>query len=292
MASHLNDSTAWARAISGQSASPPNAGHWLATLVLVGCGASSWLTSPPLAAQERKSSATINVSSQLRLSPGMESKLEISVAPEGAIPPRSVIVIRGVPADLRLSEGRPFGPGVWVVPATQIVTLKVQMPVEARVGGILTVALTTLDGVSIAEAHITLVSAPPQENAVKTASPPAGSNDVPAAATQANAQSDARIPKLTAETRVESLMLLGKGRDSLRLGNILHARQFYLRAANKGLAEAALALAATYDPEELSRMKGVVGVTPDAGLARTWYEKARQMGSPEAAARLSGLGFE
>ncbi len=220
----------------------------------------------------------------------MESKLEISVAPDDAIPPRSVIVIRGVPASLQLSGGRPFGPGVWVVPAARTMTIKLQMPLDARVGGVLSVALTTLEGVSIAEAHITLVTAPPQENAAKTSSPPSGRDDTPTSATQAIEQQAPPAPKLTAENRAELLMLLEKGKASFRDGNILHARQFYQRAAEKGLAEAALALAATYDPGELSRMKGVVGVVPDAQLARKWYEKARQLGSPEADARLSQLG--
>lgn len=178
-----------------------------------------------------------------------------------------------------------------MVPATQIMTIKLQMPTDARVGGVLTVALTTLEGVSIAEAHITLVTAPPaQENAAIAATPPAGSDDSPTAATQAKEQQRTPPARLTAETRAGLLILLEKGRESLRLGNILHARQFYQRAAEKGLPEAALALAATYDPGELSRMKGVVGVVPDAALARKWYEKARQLGSPEADARLSELG--
>lgn len=290
MVSHLNGDAAFARAFSGSSVPPPSAVRWLTTLLLLGCGASFWLTCPQASAQGRKSSATINVSSQLRLSPGVESKLEISVAPEDAIPPRSVIVIRGVPPNLQLSGGRPFGPGVWVVPTAQIMSIKLQVPLEERVGGVLSVALTTLEGVSIAEARITLITTPPaQENATKPASPPGGRDDVPTAATEAKGQQDAPAPKLTADAREQLLMLLEKGKASFRDGNILHARQFYQRAAEKGLAEAALALAATYDPGELSRMKGLGGVIPDAALARKWYEKARQLGASEAAARLSGL---
>ena len=260
-------------------------------LLMVGCAAGFWLTCPQASAQGGKSSATINVSPQLRLSPGIESKLEISVAAQEAIPPRSVMVIRGVPANLQLSGGRPFGPGVWVVPAAQTMTIKLQVPLEGRVGGVLTLALTTLEGVSIAEARITLVTTlPAQENAATPASPPAGREDVPTAATQANGQQVAPASKLTAEKRTELLLLLEKGKASFRDGNILHARQFYQRAAENGLAEAALALAATYDAGELSRKKGVVGVVPDAALARKWYEKAGQLGAPEAAARLSELG--
>ena len=81
--------------------------------------------------------------------------------------------------------------------------------------------------------------------------------------------------KATKELPPELLSLLQKGRESLRQGNMLVARQFYQRAAEKGLAEAAFALAATYDARELSRMKGIADVPADAALARKWYEKAK-----------------
>jgi hypothetical protein len=35
---------------------------------------------------------------------------------------------------------------------------------------------------------------------------------------------------------------------------------------------------------------GVQGVQPNLTEARRWYERARQLGAPEAAARLAGLG--
>jgi TPR repeat protein len=290
MATQPNGGVASARALSKPSAAQLRSARWLMTILLMGGGAGFWLAGSHAVAQESKSSARILVASQLRLSPGTQTKLELGFAPKDAIPPRSVVVIRGVPASLRLSEGRPFGPGVWVIPAAQFMSITVETPPGANAGGVLTLALTTLEGASIAEAHITLVTAsPPVEIAVAPAPPPANRDDIPTAATQAKEQKAAPLPKLTAESHAQSVMLLEMGRDSLRDGNIQHARQFYLRAAEKGLAEAALALAATYDPVELSRMKGVVGVVPDAKLARKWYEQARQLGSPDAASRLSAL---
>lgn len=297
MASHFNGDATSAETASAPAASPATISRWLTTLLLlVGCGVGFWFAGTQVSAQGRKSTATLNVSSQLQLTPGAESKLEIRVAPGDALPPRSVIVIRGVPANLQLSGGRPFGPGVWVIPAAETISITLQMPMDARVGGVLTVALTTLDGASLAEAHITLVTTALPQETVKTAAPPVSRaspppvsrDDTPTAATQTLDQAPA--PKLTPDIRAELLMLLEKGKDSFRLGNIQHARQFYLRAAEKGLAEAAMALAETYDPAELSRMKGVVGVLPDQALARKWYEEAKQLGSPEAAARISGLG--
>ena len=67
------------------------------------------------------------------------------------------------------------------------------------------------------------------------------------------------------------------------------ARQFLLRAAQAGLARGALLLAATYDPRELARWR-VQGVQPNLDEARKWYERARELGAPEAEERLARLG--
>jgi len=63
---------------------------------------------------------------------------------------------------------------------------------------------------------------------------------------------------------------------------------FNFPGGKQQLAEAALALAATYDPFVLRELK-VYGFTPDAAMARVWYEKARDLGSPAAPRRLEML---
>jgi TPR repeat protein len=60
------------------------------------------------------------------------------------------------------------------------------------------------------------------------------------------------------------------------------------RAADANDVEATLALAATYDPYVLRELK-VYSFAADAGMARTWYEKARQLGSSAALRRLDML---
>jgi TPR repeat protein len=72
-------------------------------------------------------------------------------------------------------------------------------------------------------------------------------------------------------------------------GGVAVARQFFLRAAQAGLARGAFLLAGTYDPRELKRL-GVQGVQPNIAEARKWYEKARDLGEPEAEERLARLG--
>ena len=67
------------------------------------------------------------------------------------------------------------------------------------------------------------------------------------------------------------------------------ARQFFLRAAQMGLARGALMMAATYDPRELTRMRSV-SVQPNVAEARKWYMRAVELGASEAAHKLATLG--
>jgi TPR repeat protein len=71
-------------------------------------------------------------------------------------------------------------------------------------------------------------------------------------------------------------------------GDLAAARLVLRRAAAAGDARAAMTLAQTYDPAILEKL-GVHGVVPDLGMARSWYEKARRFGAPEAAAQLEVL---
>jgi TPR repeat protein len=64
---------------------------------------------------------------------------------------------------------------------------------------------------------------------------------------------------------------------------------FFRQAAEAGLAIAAMRLGATYDPNELSKLK-VQGLAADVAEARKWYERARELGAPEAEQRLARLG--
>jgi TPR repeat protein len=85
------------------------------------------------------------------------------------------------------------------------------------------------------------------------------------------------------------MRLVKKGDEQLAEGGVAQARLLYERAAEAGLAEGAMALAATYDAAELGRL-GVRGMQPDATAAKRWYERAQQLGAVEAAQRLRRLG--
>jgi TPR repeat protein len=71
-------------------------------------------------------------------------------------------------------------------------------------------------------------------------------------------------------------------------GNYRLARLVLERAAEAKSASAALALARTYDPL-MERPAVQPDAPPDMAMARVWYEKAKDLGSTEAAQRLGQL---
>jgi hypothetical protein len=88
----------------------------------------------------------------------------------------------------------------------------------------------------------------------------------------------------------EAAMLMQRGRDFLGAGDISAARVAFSRLADAGVADAALTLAATYDPSYLASHH-VMGVQGDRATARTLYQRAKELGSTEAAqilARMTG----
>ncbi|MEA2949118.1 MAG: hypothetical protein QOI40_4448 [Alphaproteobacteria bacterium] len=86
----------------------------------------------------------------------------------------------------------------------------------------------------------------------------------------------------------EIATLIKRGVDFLQHGDVASARLFMRRAATAGSAQAALALGSTYDPVYLSE-QGVLGLAPDTAQARSWYEKAVELGSVDATRRLERL---
>jgi hypothetical protein len=109
--------------------------------------------------------------------------------------------------------------------------------------------------------------------------------------------------------------LVARARQLIVAGDIPNARLVLQQAAEAGNATAALELGATYDPIELAKLDArharqppiflrqppvastlpsvSVGfermVLPDIAMARTWYQKAKDLGSTEAQGRLENL---
>jgi cytoskeletal protein RodZ len=82
--------------------------------------------------------------------------------------------------------------------------------------------------------------------------------------------------------------LMTRAKALLASGDISPARLLLERAAQAQEASAALMLAQTYDPTVLGT-QDIRNITPDPAMARTWYQRAAQLGSADAQRRLSQL---
>jgi hypothetical protein len=229
--------------------------------------------------------------SALWVTPSTESPLVIRFDTREALPPRSMLLVRGLPPTVTLSEGRVFGQGIWVVPLSQMEQLRVRAPAETSRSEI-SLALVTLDGKTLTETRMMLLVGRPENRPdMPTAATPKGGllplprpGELPPLPPLSPPDDP---PPLALQDRENAIKLLERGHASIRGGNVAVAQKFYQRAAERGLAEAALALAGTYDAQELGRLK--LDVEPNPALARQWYERARQLGSREAEAKLRQL---
>ena len=147
------------------------------------------------------------------------------------------------------------------------------VPIGAQGSSEIVVDLVSREGNVVAEAKTTLVIATSQPS-----SPP-------------RAAAPARPPQAGANTaeREQALHLNSKGLELVERGDVDAARRFFERAADMGLSQGAMALANTYDPNELAKLK-VVGQQANAAAARKWYDRAAELGAAEAGDRLRRLG--
>ncbi len=86
----------------------------------------------------------------------------------------------------------------------------------------------------------------------------------------------------------ELAALMKRAKGLIAIGDIASARLLLERAADAQEASAALLLAQTYDPAVLGP-QDARSITPDPAAARTWYQKAAQLGSPDATQRLAQM---
>jgi hypothetical protein len=95
----------------------------------------------------------------------------------------------------------------------------------------------------------------------------------------------AAVPVTKTANLQDVKLLIDRGRQFFEVGDLMAARIVLLRAVIAGEAEAAVAMGTTYDPVVL----GDRGGDADLDKARSWYERAKDMGSPEGPRRLETL---
>ena len=229
-----------------------------------------------------------------------EVELAIEVGPAHVVLPRSFVSLRGLPPGVSLTEGHLVSPGSWALPLSALPTLRAWIPADISGRTEIVIRLIAMDGTLLAQATTALIvepagTPPPLQPTAPTKPAQSASALVvpqlpPSKVEQERGKQAApRPPKFAPAEKARVEHLLARGLDYLAAGNVAAARDFFERAADMGLAAAALRLAATYDPIELGRLQ-VQGVVPDRALARKWYERAKELGAPEAASQLARLG--
>jgi hypothetical protein len=249
----------------------------------------------PAEAQQR---AIIVVPTLVKAQPASRTRLPIEVNSPDTPARNSFLRIRGLPTAAALSDGYAIAPGAWAVPLNVLSNLNVILPVGIQGSSDVSINLVSVDGAILAEAR-TVLAVEVTPVAATRPEPPATFTrpelpttvtrpELPPAITGTRGDT-ALLPPLPPEERERAIGMYAKGQELLERGQVYAARKLFERSADMGLAQSAVALAATYDPEELSKMR-VMGLPPDPAAARKWYEKARELGAVEASDRLRRLG--
>ena len=135
-----------------------------------------------------------------------------------------------------------------------------------------------------AVAPLAVAAAPP----AAAVPPPAAAPQVAVAPQVAAAPPVVQAPPPRRLAADELATLMTRAKALLAAGDIPPARLLLERAAEAQEASAALMLAQTYDPSVLGTLD-TRNINTDPVLARTWYQRAAQLGSADAQRRLSQL---
>jgi hypothetical protein len=168
--------------------------------------------------------------------------------------------VTGLVPGTKLSRGQPWGNNEWLVPAHELAETKLRPPADFSGTMQYTVSLRTSD------------------------------NKIADRQTLRLQWSQTQKPQRHLE-QDEITTMITRGQAMLESGDIASARLLLQRAAESGDQNAAMAMAATYDPAVMNEL-GVRGVEADVQKARYWYQKASEYGSKEAPKRLESLASQ
>jgi hypothetical protein len=237
---------------------------------------------------QRADPPNISVAPTVLAEPESLVRVPIQIRSTEALPKDAFVRVRGVPWSVSLTEGYSIGPGVWTVPLPGLPGLKANIPAGVSGRSEIVITLVGVDGAVLAEARTALVIGTSPMQAIEPAVPRKSFGFVTRPAPPAGGM---RPSELSPEDKTRAEQLVAQGDKYLADANIEVARQFFRRAADAGLAAAAIRLGASYDPAELARLH-VLGVVPDRAEARKWYERARELGALEAKESLARLGVD
>lgn len=212
------------------------------------------------------------------------------------------LLFDGLAQGTKLSAGAPVSASSWQVPYNQTQGLYLYAPKDFT--GVMNTAVSllsadkqVLDTQAVQLKWIARQAKPLPDPAPAPAAPQkplvvatAGNPESAGALKAANPGNAGAIKPVTVKPMdpAEAAMLMQRGRDFMGAGDLSAARIAFSRLADAGIADAALALANTYDPAYLSS-RHVMGVQGDRAMARSLYQRAKELGSTEAAQMLARM---
>jgi hypothetical protein len=214
-------------------------------------------------------------------------KLDIRVA-EASDKEESLISLKGLPPEARLSTGIDVGGGQWLLPPARLKDLTVTLPKGTTGEFGLEVQLLKDDAQTSLSDPVSFdlrVTPKRQEGAVVS---PSSTAAAPAGTEQASRL--AVLPDETPQIETDFLtqMLIRDGNRLMRDGDIASARRLYEQAAANGNPEAALAMGRSYDPSYFEKLPVKTG-KPDPATAFEWYKKALEGGLVTARVKIDAL---
>jgi hypothetical protein len=199
------------------------------------------------------------------------------------LPPSNAryLLIRGLPAEAKLSSGRDSGSGAWMVKGEHVPALTLALgKTEAGDYPIEVYVLASGDGPQARRTFVLRVEPP-----VKAYAAGAGKNW---ASGLLDVVPSAHAAEPAAAAPANAAVLHDRAQELLEIGDIAAARLLLLHLAERGDGEAAYQLARTFDRDMLAKL-GARGLDGDPAQARGWYQRASQDGNAQAAERLKIL---
>ena len=227
---------------------------------LVGTEQASLASSAPQAETEARPEIALTSKPRIEAKAGEDVPFSIAIDSGDMLPARSIIAIREIPPGATFSQGRPYGSSEWSLTPDEIGDLQLRLPKGVTSGTDMHIELMGADGTILASATTRLEIA----------------QDPRAALVFRSDESD----------RIDDL--INHGQKMVEVGYLAGARAYFRRAVEAGSGEAALLLGACYDPAFIEKI-GAQGIEPDLKEARTWYERAKQLGVADADAKLAQL---
>ena len=227
---------------------------------LVGTEQASLTSSAPQAETEARPEIALTSKPRIEAKAGEDVPFSIAIDSGDMLPARSIIAIREIPPGATFSQGRPYGSSEWSLTPDEIGDLQLRLPKGVTSGTDMRIELMGADGTILASATTRLEIA----------------QDPRAALVLRSDESD----------RIDDL--INHGQKMVEVGYLAGARAYFRRAVEAGSGEAALLLGACYDPAFIKKI-GAQGIEPDLKEARTWYERAKQLGVADADAKLAQL---